>query len=54
MRDLAVTDGTHSVTLSFGSSYTVSSFAAAVADGHTGTLIKFAWQPVGPNALRHL
>jgi hypothetical protein len=38
---LTVTDGTHRVTLSFGSGYTVSSFAAPVSDGHTGTLIKF-------------
>jgi serralysin len=38
---LTVTDGTHSVTLTFAGSYTAGSFAAPVSDGHTGTLIKF-------------
>jgi Ca2+-binding RTX toxin-like protein len=38
---LKVTDGTHSVTLTFSGTYTASSFSAPTSDGHTGTLIKF-------------
>ena len=38
---LSLTDGTHSLTLTFAGSYTAASFAAPVSDGHTGTLIKF-------------
>jgi hypothetical protein len=38
---LSLTDGTHSLTLTFAGSYTAASFTAPVSDGHTGTLIKF-------------